>query len=101
GMPHGLRDSLRQRIVPELFVDTESVHAQKRQALAAHASQKGWLDATQGIDSYLRMMDEMSLDVGQMSGRFRHAEGWRRHSHFGFSARDEDLLPEVLGKLCV
>jgi LmbE family N-acetylglucosaminyl deacetylase len=101
GMPHGLRDSLRQPIVPELFVNTESVHKMKRQALAAHASQKEWLDATQGIDSYLEMMDEMSLELGRMSGRFKHAEGWRRHSHFGFSARDENPLSQLLGKVCV
>jgi LmbE family N-acetylglucosaminyl deacetylase len=101
GMPHGLRDSLRQPIVPELFVNTESVHELKRQALAAHASQKEWLDATQGIDSYLQMMDEMSIEVGRMSGGFKHAEGWRRHSHFGFSAQDADPLVRVLGELCV
>ncbi|HEV8543085.1 MAG TPA: PIG-L deacetylase family protein [Verrucomicrobiae bacterium] len=101
GMPHGLRDGLRQRIIPELFVNTESVHELKRQALAAHASQKEWLDATQGIDSYLQMMDEMSLELGRMSGRFKHAEGWRRHSHFGFSPRDDDPLSRVFGNLSV
>jgi hypothetical protein len=33
-----------------------------------------------------------------MSGRFRHAEGWRRHLHLGFSADDTDPLAEALGK---
>jgi len=99
GMPHGLRDQLRQPIVPELFVNTESVHARKREALAAHNSQKAWLDATQGMDSYLHVMDEMSLELGGMSRRFKHAEGWRRHLHYGFSVRDEDPLSEVLGEL--
>jgi LmbE family N-acetylglucosaminyl deacetylase len=101
GMPHGLRDPLRQRIIPELFVNTESVHARKRQALAAHESQKSWLDATQGIDSYLQMMDEMSAELGRISGRFIHAEGWRRHLHYGFSTEDKDTLGEVLGGLCI
>jgi N-acetylglucosamine malate deacetylase 1 len=101
GMPHGLRDQLRQRIVPELFVNTESVHGRKREALAAHNSQKAWLDATQGMDSYLQVMDEMSLELGRMSGGFHHAEGWRRHLHYGFSAQDEDPLSEVLGQLVV
>jgi LmbE family N-acetylglucosaminyl deacetylase len=99
GMPHGLRDQLRHRIIPELFVNTESVHRRKREALVLHNSQKGWLDATQGMDSYLQVMDEMSLELGQMSGRFKHAEGWRRHLHYGFSAQDEDPLSEVLGQL--
>lgn len=97
-LPHGLRDGLRQRIVPELFVNTESVHARKRRALAAHESQKAWLDATQGMDSYLRVMDEMSIEVGKMSRCCKHAEGWRRHLHLGFSATDRDILREVLGR---
>jgi LmbE family N-acetylglucosaminyl deacetylase len=97
-MPHGLRDGLRHRVVPGSFVNTTSVHARKREALSAHASQKEWLDASQGMDSYLLAMDEMSAAVGKMSGRFRHAEGWRRHLHLGFSADDTDPLAEALGK---
>ncbi|MFT4550304.1 MAG: LmbE family N-acetylglucosaminyl deacetylase, partial [Verrucomicrobiales bacterium] len=92
GMPHGLCDQLRQRIVPEAFVDTTAVHGKKREALAMHASQKQWLDASQGMDSYLVAMDEMSAELGTMSGTFEHAEGWRRHLHLGFSASDEDPL---------
>jgi len=82
GMPHGLCDQLRQRIVPEAFVDTTAVHAQKREALAMHASQKDWLDQSQGFDSYLVAMDEMSGDLGKMSGTFGHAEGWRHRHHW-------------------
>jgi len=96
-MPHGLRDPLRRRVVPGAFVDTTTVHALKRQALAAHHSQKAWLDASQGMDSYLQAMDEMSRAVGRMSRRFAHAEGWRRHSHLGFCAPDADPLREALG----
>jgi LmbE family N-acetylglucosaminyl deacetylase len=99
-MPHGLRDGMRRRVTPELFVNTTSVHERKRRALAAHASQKEWLDATQGMDSYLQVMDEMSLALGTMSRQFEHAEGWRRHLHLGFSARDRDPLREVLGSDC-
>ena len=96
-LPHGLRDQLRQPVIPELFVNTASVHARKREALAAHQSQKAWLDATQGMDSYLAEMDAMSREVAKMSGGFGHAEGWRRHLHLGFSAREIDPLAEVLG----
>jgi N-acetylglucosamine malate deacetylase 1 len=96
-MPHGLRDQLRRKVVPELFVNTASVHATKRAALGAHASQKAWLDATQGMDSYLAEMDSMSRAVGKMSGTFEHAEGWRRHLHLGFSAREIDPLCDALG----
>jgi len=78
---------------------TTTVHALKRQALACHRSQKEWLDVSQGMDSYLQTMDDMSLAVGRMSRRFRHAEGWRRHSHLGFAPEAADPLGETLGKL--
>ena len=97
-MPHGLRDGLRRRIIPGAFVNTTGVHAVKREALAAHVSQKAWLDESQGMDSYLIAMDEMSKTVGKMSRRFKHAEGWRRHLHLGLSATDRDPLAEVLRK---
>lgn len=100
-MPHGLRDGLRQPIVPELYVDTARVHDRKRRALAAHISQKAWLDASQGMDSYLHAMDEMSAELGRMSRRFKHAEAWRRHSHLGFSATDRDPLSQVLSQSIV
>jgi len=97
-MPHGLVDGLRRPVEPDLFVDTTAVQAVKRRALAAHASQKAWLDATQGLDSYLDSADEMARTVGRMSGRFEFAEGWRRHLHVGLAGRDDDPLAEALGE---
>jgi len=96
-MPHGLRDGLRRRVVAGAWVDTESVQAIKRAALAAHRSQKEWLDASQGMDSYLQAMDAMSAEVARSSRRFRLAEGWRRHLHLGFSGSETDPLAEALG----
>jgi LmbE family N-acetylglucosaminyl deacetylase len=96
--PHGLRDGLRRRIVPGAFVDTTSVHDLKRAALACHASQKTFLDETQGMDSFLKTMDGFSLALGTESRRFRHAEGWRRHSHLGFCDENADPLREALGR---
>jgi LmbE family N-acetylglucosaminyl deacetylase len=95
--PHGLRDGLRRRIHPGAFADTTAVQEQKRAALACHASQKEWLDATQGMDSYLTAMTDFSLELGRLSVDFQHAEGWRRHSHLGFSPVDTDPLAEALG----
>jgi LmbE family N-acetylglucosaminyl deacetylase len=97
-MPHGLRDGLRRRVWPGAFVETTPVQATKRCALAAHQSQKTWLDASQGMDSYLRAMEELSLAVGKMSRRFQHAEGWRRHLHLGFCAEGADPLRDALGR---
>lgn len=99
-MPHGLCDGLRQKISAELFVSTTSVHATKLAALAEHRSQQEWLDVSQGLNSYLRTMEDASRAVGKMSRRFKLAEGWRRHSHLGFCAEDSDPLRDALGKYC-
>lgn len=95
--PHGLCDGLRRRLLPGAFVDTTTVHARKREALACHASQQEFLDATQGMDSYLQTLDEISRAVGKLSRRFRHAEGWRRHAHLGFCEEGADPLRAALG----
>ena len=97
-MPHGLRDGLRRRIVPGAFVDTASVQDQKLAALACHESQYSWLQVSQGMNSYLRDMEETARTVGTMSKRFKFAEGWRRHSHMGFCAPEADPLRDALGK---
>jgi LmbE family N-acetylglucosaminyl deacetylase len=97
-LPYGLRDDLRRRVWPEYYVDIASVLAQKREALACHRTQKEWLDVSQGLDSYLRTMADMSAEVGRLSARFRYAEGWRRHSHLGFCSEDADPLADALGK---
>ena len=97
-MPHGQCSPLREAVVPELFVDTSSVHEVKREALACHASQKEWLDKTQGQESYLKTMDGFSAALGRKAGKFKHAEGWTRHLHYGFGAEGDDPLSEVLGR---
>lgn len=101
-LPHGLQDPLRRPVRPELYVDTDSVHARKRAALACHASQKEWLDVSQGMESYLISMDEGDAQVGRWSGRFARAEGWTRHLHLGFGSEADDPLRDALGSsLCL
>ena len=97
-MPVGLCDGLRRRVTAGAFVDTASVQKTKFAALSCHESQHGWLQATQGMNSYLREMEDLAREVGRMSRRFRVAEGWRRHSHMGFCAKDADPLRDALGK---
>ncbi|MDG2169529.1 MAG: PIG-L family deacetylase [Opitutales bacterium] len=99
-MPHGLQTPMRQKVRAGLYVDTGSVHSTKREAFAAHKSQKHFLDATQGMDSYLVTMDELSQGVGKLSGQYEYAEGWRRHLHLGFSADEQDPLAEALEDQC-
>jgi len=94
--PHGNRDPLGNRIVPQMYVDIASVLEEKTQMLACHKSQKQWLDVSQGMDSYLETMKNLSREVGEMSGRFQYAEGWRRHLHLGFCNEEDDPLAETL-----
>jgi LmbE family N-acetylglucosaminyl deacetylase len=94
--PHILTDMVRRPIVPEMYVDVGSFMDAKEKALACHASQKEWLDKTQGLDSYLKTMRELTEKVGTMSGRFRFAEGWRRHAYSGFSRADSNPLADIL-----
>lgn len=96
--PHSLRDPLRRLVVPGSFVNTTSVQELKRAALLEHRSQQNWLDATQGKHSYLSLLDSMGRTAGRLSKKFKFAEGWRRHLHYGFSGEKVDPLRETLGK---
>jgi LmbE family N-acetylglucosaminyl deacetylase len=99
-MPHGLRDPLRKKVRAGLYVNTASVQEKKRAALALHRSQQHWLTTSQG-DGVHDILEEAAREVGKLSRRFEFAEGWRRHSHVGFSAKEEDPLREALGKACI
>jgi LmbE family N-acetylglucosaminyl deacetylase len=99
-LPHGLRDGLRKLVRSGQYVDISPVLAKKREMLAQHKTQKEWLDVSQGMDAYLTEMENMSRQVGAMSGRFEFAEGWRRHSHLGFGPADYDPLSQLLGSAC-
>ena len=98
--PYILTDMMRRPIVPEMYVDVSSVMDLREKLLACHASQKEWLDTTQGFDSYLKLMRDLAEKVGGMSGRFRFAEGWRRHSHVGFTRQDCNPLADILKDRC-
>lgn len=100
-LPYGLCDGLRRAIKPGQYVNITSVLAEKRAALACHRSQKEWLDHSQGLDSYLITMEDMSRQVGAWSGRFEYAEGWRRHLHLGFCGEIADPLKDALGDNCL
>jgi LmbE family N-acetylglucosaminyl deacetylase len=94
--PHGNCDPLGQPVRPSLFVDVTGVIDQKTAMLAAHQSQKQWLDESQGLDSYLQTMQDLSQEMGRISERFEFAEGWRRHLHLGFCDPQADPLAEAL-----
>lgn len=95
-MPYGLADGLRRKIVPDFYVNIESVVDKKTEMLGFHKSQKVWLDKSQGIDSYLKTMRGMSAEMGENSVKYKYAEGWRRHSHLGFSSKEIMPLEDIL-----
>jgi len=95
--PHGNQTPLGDSVVPGWFVDVTELLEQKAAMLAFHASQKHWLDESQGLDSYVQTMRDLMREVGRMSGRFEYAEGWRRHLHLGFCEADADPLSAALG----
>lgn len=99
-LPHGLKDGLGQGVRPDAYVDITSVLAAKRDMLACHRSQKEWLDVSQGMDAYLNEMVAMSATVGRMSGRFSHAEGWRRHSSLGFGPEGFNPMKDLMKEHC-
>ena len=96
-MPHSLQNPLRKRVTPGAYVNTTDVHQHKIKALSAHESQQDWLDVSQGMNSYLKAADDMSYKMGRLTKKFKHAEGWRRHLHYGFSSEEVEPLEEALG----
>lgn len=96
--PYGNQDCLRRPVETELFVDVTPWRVRKAEMLALHQSQKRWLDESQGLDSYIHTMQKLDEVVGRMSSVFAAAEGWRRHSHLGFSTAGDDPLRDALGK---
>ncbi|MBU0608650.1 MAG: PIG-L family deacetylase [Armatimonadetes bacterium] len=96
--PHSNHDGMRNLIVPSLYVDIADKIEVKEEMLRRHATQKEWLDTSQGMDSYLITMREICRQIGEMAPRgLPYAEGFRQHMHMGLSAADADRLGEVLG----
>ena len=98
--PHGNRDPLRRIVRPDIYVDVSDVIGNKRAMLTHHASQKLWLDQTQGMDAYLDAMQAQCREVGAMSGKFQYAEGWRRRLHLGFCDETANPLVAALSACC-
>ena len=94
--PHGNQTPLMEPVIPDLFVNIESVLSKKRAMLECHKSQQVWLDTTQDMSSYVETMFDLGKQVGAMSRRFAIAEGWRRHSPLGFGPSDFDPLGHAL-----
>ncbi|WP_182868487.1 PIG-L deacetylase family protein [Rhodopirellula sp. JC639] len=99
--PVGNRTPLGELVMPHFFVDHSDLIDKKVELLACHASQKEWLDESQGMDSYLQTMRDINAETGKMSGKFRYAEGWRKHLHWGFCGPNDDPLRTALADVIV
>jgi LmbE family N-acetylglucosaminyl deacetylase len=100
--PHGNRDPLGTEVRPTHFVDVGGEVLERKTAmLACHRSQQEWLDESQGLPSHVQTMQLLMREVGGWSGRFVHAEGWRRRLALGFCAPDADPLAAALGSSCL
>lgn len=94
--PYSHHEPLGRLVEPEIVVDTTDLIELKKKMLAKHATQKQWLDESQGLNSYLDTMAELDAEVGRMSSIFKFAEGWRRHLHLGFCGPKDNPLVDAL-----
>lgn len=90
------KDPLGSEIMPAFGVDITSVIEEKTSMLAAHASQRSWLQRQHGLDQYVAAMRDWSAARGKMMG-VPFAEGFRQH--LGHSYPQSDLLGDTLGRL--
>lgn len=94
--PYGNCDPLGEPVRPGMFADVTDLIDRKVDMLARHKSQRDWLDESQGLDSYLEKMKQLCREVGEMTGRYQYAEGWRKHLHLGFCDGSDDPLRDAL-----
>lgn len=94
-LPLSLKDQLNKPIIPDMFVDVTSTISTKREMLSCHATQKQWLDETQGLDAYLDDMEARAKSMGDLCGWCKLAEGWVRHNPCGFCPDDFDPLSAI------
>jgi LmbE family N-acetylglucosaminyl deacetylase len=91
--PYQHREPLGRLVEPGIVVNVTDLIEKKAELLAKHASQKDWLDESQGQDSYLQTMRDLDAELAKIGGGiFQYAEGWRRHRHVGFCGPDDDPL---------
>jgi LmbE family N-acetylglucosaminyl deacetylase len=92
-------DPLRQFVIPDLFVDISTEMETKLKMLTCYESQWKWLKDTQGMENFLENARSCGRELAQFApSKVQYVEGFRQHSHMGFSATDEDLLSRVLGE---
>ena len=90
------KDVFGNPIPPGFCIDISKQIDHKREMLACHVSQRGWLTKHHGVDDYLIAMEGWAATQGKACG-VKYAEGFRQH--LGHSYPQNNLLGELLGKL--
>lgn len=87
------------RPLPVRFgIDVSAVMETKKRMLACHESQREWLKAHNGWDSYMAIMREWTRKQGKVIGR---PFGECFIQHLGNGHPKDNILKKVLGELCV
>ena len=94
----GLKDIFGRPLPLHCVVDVTPVIEIKEKMLACHASQRDWLAAHNGWDSYIQTMKTMSTAQGQLVG-CANGEGFIQHLGNGHPA--DDVLKKILGDACI
>jgi len=94
--PMGLSDQLKNPIIPNFLVDVTTVMDKKVEMLRKHESQYKFLEETQGTADYVLQMKEQCEIMANVKGGIKYAEGFRQHSHLGYSSADFDPLKAAL-----
>ncbi len=96
--PHGNRDQLNNLVIPDFFINIDSVIEEKKKMLSEHKSQKNWLKKSQGFDAYINTMKQFSREMGELSNQCEFAEGWRQHNPIGLCDANANPLASLLKK---
>ncbi len=90
----GLTDIFGRELPLHFGVDTGCVMEIKERMLACHESQREWLAAHNGWDSYIETMRDWSRRQGELIGR-EHGECFIRH--LGSGHPGDNILEDILG----
>jgi LmbE family N-acetylglucosaminyl deacetylase len=90
------RDRDGRLVLPDFVVDVEEHLELKKQMLAAHESQRAWLQKHHGMDNYIQTMEDWTRARGELVG-FRLGEGFRQYRCHPYPQSPK--LQELLGGL--
>lgn len=81
-------------VLPDFTVDVARFMEKKRDMLAAHESQRKWLQQHHGMDDYIQTMDEWTRACGRAAG-IEYGEGFRHYK--GHPYPRTPVLEEAIG----